>query len=292
MQLGSLIAFGAYLGMATGPVQSLLGLYMAWQRLRVSLGRVSYLRQQPLPQASVAGLAPPEDLKGEVRLEQLDFGYREGPPVFNNVSLSIPAGARVGIHGRSGIGKSTLLDLLQLHLRPQRGKIRIDGHDIGEFNPVLWRSRIAVVPQDPVIFRGTLIDNVRYSVPGASDQDVEQACLRAGLWPLLEKLPGGLASLVSERGTSLSGGERQRIALARALLQDPILLLLDEPTSAVDVDTELALVREIERLFSGITQLIVSHRPSALAGVDLLLTIEAGNIVVETAPTGGARYAC
>ena len=236
----------------------------------------------------MAGLAPPEDLKGEVRLEQLDFGYREGPPVFNNVSLSIPAGARVGIHGRSGIGKSTLLDLLQLHLRPQRGKIRIDGHDIGEFNPVLWRSRIAVVPQDPVIFRTSPRASIIWT------RRPSRTCLirPSSVGPLLEKLPGGLASLVSERGTSLSGGERQRIALARALLQDPVLLLLDEPTSAVDVDTELALVREIERLFSGITQLIVSHRPSALAGVDLLLTIEAGNIVVETAPTGGARYAC
>jgi ATP-binding cassette subfamily B protein len=291
MQLGSLIAFGAYLGMATGPVQSLLGLYMAWQRLRVSLGRVSYLRQQPLPQDGGPGLTPPEDLKGEIRLEQLGFGYREGPPVFDRVSLSIPAGARVGIHGSSGIGKSTLLDLLQLHLHPQRGTIRVDGHDIGEFEPILWRSRIAVVPQDPVIFRDSLLNNVRYNAPAASEKEVEQACQRAGLEPLLEKLPHGLASMVSERGTSLSGGERQRIALARALLQDPVLLLLDEPTSAVDVDTELALVREIERLFRGVTQLIVSHRPSALAGVDLLLTIQAGDIVVETRATGGVKYA-
>ncbi len=178
-------------------------------------------------------------------------------------------------------GKSTLLDLLQLHLRPQRGSIRVDGHDIGTFDPVQWRARIAVVPQDPVIFRDSLANNVRYNVPGASIEAVEQACLRAGLGPLLEKLPDGLASRVAERGTSLSGGERQRIALARALLQEPVLLLLDEPTSAVDVETELKMVNEIQRLFAGTTQLIVSHRPSALAGVDLLVTIEAGHIVVQ-----------
>jgi ATP-binding cassette subfamily B protein len=281
MQLGSLIAFGAYLGMATGPVQSLLGLYMAWQRLRVSLERVSYLRQQPLPREEGDAVSPPAILAGRIDIDQLGFSYREGTRVFDALQLSVPAGTRVGIHGSSGIGKSTLLDLLQLHLRPQRGSIRVDGHDIGTFDPVQWRARIAVVPQDPVIFRDSLANNVRYNVPGASIEAVEQACLRAGLGPLLEKLPDGLASRVAERGTSLSGGERQRIALARALLQEPVLLLLDEPTSAVDVETELKMVNEIQRLFAGTTQLIVSHRPSALAGVDLLVTIEAGHIVVQ-----------
>jgi ATP-binding cassette subfamily B protein len=291
MQLGSLIAFGAYLGMATGPVQSLLGLYMAWQRLRVSLERVSYLRRQPLPQRASDGRAPPDTLSGEISLEHLGFRYREGPQVFDEANLTIPAGARVGVHGSSGSGKSTLLDLLQLHLRPQQGVIRVDGHDIGAFDPVQWRKRIAVVPQDPVIFRDSLANNVRYNAPDAPDRDVERACLRAGLGPLLEKVPRGLASPVSERGASLSGGERQRIALARALLQKPVLLLLDEPTSAVDIETELQLVREIARLFIGTTQLIVSHRPSALAGVDLLVTIAAGDIRVRPATAGDVKHA-
>ena len=291
MQLGSLIAFGAYLGMATGPVQSLLGLYMAWQRLRVSLERVSYLRQQPLPPEEGDAVSPPAILAGRIDIDQLGFSYREGTRVFDALQLSVPAGTRVGIHGSSGIGKSTLLDLLQLHLRPQRGSIRVDGHDIGAFDPVQWRARIAVVPQDPVIFRDSLANNVRYNVPGASREAVEQACQRAGLGPLLEKLPDGLDSRVAERGTSLSGGERQRIALARALLQEPVLLLLDEPTSAVDVETELKMVNEIQRLFAGTTQLIVSHRPSALAGVDLLVTIEAGQIVVQDPPTVRKKHA-
>jgi ATP-binding cassette subfamily B protein len=211
--------------------------------------------------------------------------------VFDDVSLEIPGGARVGIYGSSGIGKSTFLDLVQLHLRPQQGEIRVDGHDIGDFDPAEWRARVAVVPQEPVIFHDSLANNIRYNAPTASEADVEQACHLAGLGPLVDKLPQGLSNQISERGTTLSGGERQRIALARALLQKPVLLLLDEPTSAVDVDTEVQLVQAIERLFAGTTQLIVSHRPSALAGVDLLMSLGEGGITLENASRDSACHA-
>lgn len=291
MQVGSLIAFGAYLGMATGPVQSLLGLYMAWQRLRVSLERVSYLRRQPLPAATGTGRTPPEDLDGELILDDLRFSYPEGPEIFSGANMTIPAGTRVGILGDSGIGKSTLLDLLQLHLHPRGGRILVDGHDIAEFDPRLWRARIAVVPQDPVIFRDSLANNVRYSVPNASNEEIVEACSRAGLDSLVEKLPQGIDTIVSERGASLSGGERQRIALARALLQKPVVLLLDEPTSAVDPEAELVLVRQIEHLFAGTTQLIVSHRPSALANAELLLAVENGKLVAQSSPAARRRHA-
>jgi ATP-binding cassette subfamily B protein len=291
MQVGSLIAFGAYLGMATGPVQSLLGLYMAWQRLRVSLERVSYLRRQPLPAATGTGRTPPEDLDGELILDDLRFSYPEGPEIFSGANMTIPAGTRVGILGDSGIGKSTLLDLLQLHLHPRGGRILVDGHDIAEFDPRLWRARIAVVPQDPVIFRDSLANNVRYSVPNASNEEIVEACSRAGLDSLVEKLPQGIDTIVSERGASLSGGERQRIALARALLQKPVVLLLDEPTSAVDPEAELVLVRQIEHLFAGTTQLIVSHRPSALANAELVLAVENGKLVAQSSPAARRRHA-
>ena len=291
MQVGSLIAFGAYLGMATGPVQSLLGLYMAWQRLRVSLERVSYLRRQPLPAATGTGRTPPDDLDGELILDDLRFSYPEGPEIFSGANMTIPAGTRVGILGDSGIGKSTLLDLLQLHLHPRGGRILVDGHDIAEFDPRLWRARIAVVPQDPVIFRDSLANNVRYSVPNASNEEIVEACSRAGLDSLVEKLPQGIDTIVSERGASLSGGERQRIALARALLQKPVVLLLDEPTSAVDPEAELVLVRQIEHLFAGTTQLVVSHRPSALANAELVLAVENGKLVAQSSPAARRRHA-
>ncbi|MCZ6831517.1 MAG: ABC transporter ATP-binding protein [Gammaproteobacteria bacterium] len=280
LALGSLIAFSAYLGMATGPVQSLLGLYMAWQRLRVSLDRVSYLRQQPLPSDSSENKPIPADLRGDLALNNVYFKYEDGEPIFTATSLVIPAGCKAGIHGCTGSGKSTLLDLIQRHLQPQQGCIEIDGLDIAGFDPRRWREQIAVVPQDPVIFRDSLADNIRYSVPDASAGEILAAAQQAGLTPLLEKLPRGMDTMLGERGSSLSGGERQRIALARALLQKPLLLLLDEPTSAVDATTEAQLITEIDRLFADTTRLVISHRPSTLQNADLMVTIESGELRV------------
>jgi ATP-binding cassette subfamily B protein len=283
LELGSLIAFAAYLGMATGPVQSLLGLYLAWQRLVVSLERVSYLRCQSVPAAISSGRQPPPGLRGELAFEAVDFSYESGSIVLSGASLKIPAGAKVGIHGTTGVGKSTLLDLLQMHLQPQAGRITVDGFNIAEFDPRLWRGLLAAVPQDPVIFRDTLANNVRYSLPRASVEDVLTACEQAGLEGLLQDLPQGAETLLAEAGRSLSGGERQRIALARALLQKPLILLLDEPTSAVDATTELRMVREIDRLFADSTRIIVSHRPSTLANADLMVGINEGCFTIETA---------
>lgn len=282
MELGSLIAFAAYLGMATGPVQSLLGLYLAWQRLVVSLERVSYIRQQSVPVAISSGRAPPRELRGELAFDAVDFSYENGGQIFSAASLQIPAGAKVGIHGATGTGKSTLLDLIQMHLLPQAGTITVDGVNIAEFDPRQWRALLAVVPQDPVIFRDTLANNVRYSLPQASAEDVQAACERAGLESLLRELPRGEQTLLAEAGRSLSGGERQRVALARALLQKPLILLLDEPTSAVDATTELRMVREIDRLFADSTRIIVSHRPSTLANADLMVGIAGGGFTIDS----------
>jgi ATP-binding cassette, subfamily B, bacterial len=281
LELGSLIAFSAYLGMATGPVQSLLGLYMAWQRLRVSLERVSYLRQQPTNEIAANFREMPVSLEGAITVSGLDFGHGGEHALFSKANLSIGAGAKVGLYGPTGIGKSTLLDLLQRHLNPDHGTICVDGHDIALWEPAQWRSRIAVVPQEPVIFRDTLANNVRYRVPGANEAQVAAACQRAGLESLLHSLPAGLETVLGERGSTLSGGERQRIAVAQALLQKPLLLLLDEPTSAVDSKTEMQLVREIDNLFAHTTRIIVSHRPSTIAGADMLVTINQGQLIIE-----------
>lgn len=281
LALGSLIAFSVYLGMAMGPVQSLFGLYMAWQRLRVSLERVSYIRQQQIPATGTATRRVPTVFRGKLDIEALNFSYEYGCPVFTDASLHIAAGSKVGLCGATGIGKTTLLDLLQRHLRPNSGRICIDGIDIEDFDLKQWRQRIAVVPQDPVIFHDTLASNISYSAPHSTKQEVLMAAYAAGLRGLIESLPKGINTMIAERGFTLSGGECQRIALSRALLQKPAVLLLDEPTSAVDHTTETLLMAEVDRIFSKITRIIISHRPSILNNADLIVTIENGSLVLS-----------
>ncbi|NVK44229.1 MAG: ABC transporter ATP-binding protein, partial [Oceanospirillaceae bacterium] len=213
-QLGSLIAFSTYLGMATGPVNSLLGLYVAIQRMSVSLGRVSELRQAPVSITSdETPLQLPADLRGDVEFSDLSFAYpgRE-QPVFEGVDCRIGAGEKVALSGASGVGKSTLIDLLQRHFDPTRGSIRLDGIDLKRLSLTDLRRAVAVVSQDITLFRGTLADNIRYAAPGASDEQVLEAARQARLGEMIEALPQGLETLMGERGQQLSGGQRQRIA--------------------------------------------------------------------------------
>jgi ATP-binding cassette subfamily B protein len=281
--LGSLIAFTAYVAMAVGPLQSLLGLYLAWQRLTVSLDRVSYLRQQPLAQSGVQSQKLPKKLTGNIHLNALSFSHTAETEIFNQVNLHIPAGSKVGIVGQTGIGKSTLLDLLQCHLLPTDGSIEIDGINLADIDIPSWRKRIAIAPQDPVIFRDSLADNIRYGHPQASRQEVNKAAISAGLEALICKLPNGLDTRISERGTALSGGEKQRIGLARVLLKKPVLLILDEPTSATDKVTENQIIEQIDQLFAKTTRIIVSHSGKPIANADMLIEITQSSLKVINA---------
>ena len=273
LALGSLIAFTTYLGMAVGPVQTLLGLYLAWQRVGVSLERVQQLTDYQ-PEVAQKGLPIPDTLKGELQFDSLSFNYPGHPTaIFEQTSAHIPAGSKVGIYGPSGIGKSTLADLIMRHLVPNRGRILIDQQDIACFDLRAWRRHIAIVAQDILIFRGTIADNIRYTMPYATDDEIAQAADRAKLTNFLAALPQGLNTLIGERGAQLSGGQRQRIALARALLQQPVLVIFDEATSAIDLDNERQLMHEIDQLFIDITRVIISHRETPIMDADLLLTI-------------------
>ena len=281
--LGSLIAFTAYVAMAIGPLQSLLGLYLAWQRLTVSLDRVSFLRQQPLAQNEAQLQQLPEKLHGDIRLNALCFSHLPKTEVFDNVNLHIPAGSKVGIVGQTGIGKSTLLDLLQCHLLPTSGSIEIDGINLANINIQNWRKRIAIAPQEPVIFRDSLANNIRYGHPHTSDKDVYNAAISAGLEELIFKMPKGINTIISERGTALSGGEKQRIGLARVLLKDPVLVILDEPTSATDKVTENQIIEQIDQLFANTTRLIVSHSGKPIANADMLIEITQSTLKIINA---------
>lgn len=278
-QLGALIAFSTYLGMAVGPVQSLLGLYVALQRMTVSLGRVMELQREP---AQVSQPEHPCDLPagaGDLRFDNVWFTHDEREqPVLRGVTAHIPAGCKVAISGASGVGKSTLIDLLQRFYDPGQGCIRLHDCDLRELDLFELRRRIAVVSQDIVLFRGSLADNLAYAAPHAGREVIEQVVRLARLDSLVDSLPQGLDSLLGERGQQLSGGQKQRIAIARALLQAPLILVLDEATSAVDESTEREVIAAIDELFTGRTRIIISHRASTLAQADLRLHLADGQL--------------
>ncbi len=285
MALGSLIAFSTYLGMAVGPVQGLLGLYMSLYRVQVCLARVRYLVDASPDVGPHGERVPGADMPGELLLESVSFCYPDSTrDILQRANVRLPAGSKVGIYSPSGSGKTTLVDLLLRHYEPQAGRILVDGIDIREFALGDWRRRIALVAQDVVLFRGSVLDNIRYASPDASEKEVQQVVQRAQLEPLLARLPQGLDTPVGERGTRLSGGEKQRIAIARALLQHPLLVILDEATSAVDTDVEREVLQAVDELFADRTRLVISHRQSALDECHYLLAIEDGQLQMRAVP--------
>jgi ATP-binding cassette subfamily B protein len=216
-----------------------------------------------------------------LRLEALHFAHdgRQGA-VLNDVNICVAGGLKVAISGASGVGKSTLIDLLQRFYDPDAGRILLDGTDLRELDLAALRRRIAVVSQDIVLFRGTLAQNLAYGVPEASRAELERVVRLARLDSLVESLPLGLDGLLGERGQQLSGGQKQRIAIARAVLQAPAILVLDEATSAVDEATEREVIAAIDQLFAGRTRILISHRASTLADADLHLHLHDGQMRV------------
>lgn len=282
-QLGALIAFSTYLGMAVGPVQSLLGLYVAIQRMTVSLGRVMELRGE---EATVLTPTTPQPMpaNGDLRFDAVHFTHPGRRSTLSGIDARIPYGLKVALSGGSGVGKSTLIDLLQRHHDPQSGRVLLGGVDLRELDLFQLRRRIAVVSQDIVLFRGSLADNLAYAVPDASRGSIAEVARLAQLDSLIASLPEGLDNHLGERGHQLSGGQKQRIAIARALLQDPLILVLDEATSAVDEATEREVIEAIDRLFAGRTRILISHRPSTLADADLRFELLDGVLTSKTVP--------
>jgi len=225
-------------------------------------------------------LLPP--VKGEVELCNLSFRYPDSQEVvLKRLNLTIPAGSFVGVVGGSGSGKSTLMKLLPLIYRPSGGTILIDGYDIQKVDLDSLRNQIGSVPQDPLLFQGSVWDNLTVGNPRAGDAEVEQAVRAAEAYEFIMQLPDGFESEVGERGGRLSGGQRQRLAIARALLSNPSLLVLDEATSALDYRTEAAVCRNLFRFLEGVTVFFVTHRLATIRPADLILMMDRG-IVVES----------
>ncbi len=273
LTLGTLIAFSAYLARATGPVQTFLGLYAASARAEVSLNRVlELLDEKPAVMDPADPVPLPRPARGELALDHVAFAHPGRDPVLVNVTATFPAGARIGLTGASGAGKSTLVDLLHRQFDPDHGRILLDGVDIRRLSLAELRRRVVVVSQETILFNGDLAENLRLAAPDADDRRLESVLEQA-------RLPLPLHTRVGERGRALSGGERQRLAIARALLQDPLVILCDEALAGVDAATEAEVIAALDALFPRATRIIISHHERSLAGVDHLFDLADGRLV-------------
>jgi ATP-binding cassette subfamily B protein len=226
---------------------------------------------------------------GSIALEDLTFTYPDGRPILHNIKLRIPAGQKVAIVGPSGAGKTTLLALVQRLYPVVFGRVTVDGQDVAQMTQESLRRAIAVVPQDVVLFHRTVLENIRYGRPDATDEEVAAAARAAHCAEFIRELSEGYDTIVGERGVRLSGGQRQRIGIARAILADAPIVLLDEATSALDTESELAIQHALTQLMQGRTVLAVAHRLSTIARFDRVIVMKDGRIVEDGAPADLAR---
>jgi ATP-binding cassette, subfamily B, bacterial len=279
--MGTLVAFIAYQMRLLGPVQSLMGLYASVATARVSLRRVHEILDTPPEVTEMDAATPLPAVRGDVVLDDVTFTFDRGAPVLDRVSLTIPAGERVAIVGASGGGKSTIADLLVRQLDPTAGRILLDGRDLRELRLTDVRRHVVVVEQDPFIFNTSVAENIRYARPDAGAADVDAAARAAGLAELIDRLPQGIDTPVGERGRALSAGERQRLAIARAFLADPAVLVLDEATGSVDPAMEAQVVSGYEAVMRGRTTIVISHRLEPARRADRVVVLDRGRIVED-----------
>jgi ATP-binding cassette subfamily B protein len=272
--LGELLLIMGYLAQLYDPLKTMSRKIASLQSHLASAERAFALLDEPNDVPESPHAVALSRARGEVCFEQVTFQYEEAQPVLQKVSFTVAPGMRVGIAGRTGAGKSTLLHLLTRFFDPTSGRILLDGTDLRDYKLADLRHQFAIVLQEPVLFSTSIAENIAYARANAQREEIVEAARAANVHDFIEKLPGGFETQVGERGMRLSGGERQRIALARAFLKDAPILLLDEPTSSVDLRTEAGILESLERLMRGRTTFIVAHRMNTLKGCDLLLRFE------------------
>ena len=275
---GELLIIIAYLGQLYGPLTAIGDRIIALQPAKASLKRALELLDEAPDVAEHPQAQPLTRAKGAVGFQGVSFGYKREQPILHDVSFAIPAGTRLGIAGKTGAGKSTLVSLLMRFYDPNTGQVLLDGVDVRNYTLADLRHQFAMVMQEPVLFSSSIAENIAYGRPGASRQDIVEAAKVANAHDFIEALPDGYNTRVGERGLCLSGGERQRIALARAFLKDAPLLILDEPTSAIDVRTEALIMEAMQRVMEGRTTVMIAHRLSTLDVCDARLVLDQGCI--------------
>jgi ATP-binding cassette subfamily B protein len=298
MTAGALGQFVLYAVFAAGALGELSQM---WGEISQAAGAAERLAEllavEPAITPPARPRAMPDPPRGEVAFEAVSFSYPGRPdlPVLDDVSFRVKPGEKVAIVGPSGAGKSTIFNLLLRYYDPERGTITFDGTPITDVDPMVLRQRIALVPQDAVVFAETVTENIRFGRPEASDAEIEQAAELALADEFVRRLPDGYATPIGERGITLSGGQRQRIAIARAILRQAPLLLLDEATSALDAENEQFVHKALEHLMQGRTTLIIAHRLATVLSCDRILVMDRGRLVEEgthdTLAGAGGLYA-
>jgi ABC-type multidrug transport system fused ATPase/permease subunit len=280
MPVGDLIQFFFLAGLFFAPVQVLGTQYNQALTAMAGAERVFRLLDQPCDWQDAATAQPlPAPTAGRVEFRAINFSYDTGSQVLHDINFVAEPGQTLALVGHTGSGKSSIINLVAKFYLPTAGQILIDGHDLADLTGESLHRQMAIVSQLNFLFDGTLADNIRFSRPGASTEELLEVCRTLDCLDLIARLPQGLDTPVGERGANLSGGERQLVCFARALLADPRILILDEATSAIDALTEERLQRALARLLAGRTSLVVAHRLSTIRHAELVLVLAEGRIV-------------
>jgi ATP-binding cassette subfamily B multidrug efflux pump len=281
ISLGNFVMFNTYVGALVWPMIAVGWVANLVERGRASLGRLqSLLEEQPKIAAPASPRHLAQPVRGEIVFDRVGVEYGDRAAL-SNVSLGIPAGETVAIVGHTGCGKSTLASLIPRLLDPSSGSIALDGIDLRELDPQDLRREIGYVPQETFLFSATLGENIAFGVPDASEDEIRRAAEIAGLGPDLAGFPDGLGTVVGERGITLSGGQKQRTAIARALLRDPRILILDDALASVDTATEERILQALRGIMRGRTTVLISHRVSTIRNADRIFVLEHGSVAAQ-----------
>jgi ABC-type multidrug transport system fused ATPase/permease subunit len=279
MTVGGFFAFTIYLGMLVGPVMQIVNIGSQITEAFAGLERIREIRNEVTEDTGEADRKPIRRVEGRIEFRDVWFEYNPDVPVLKGVSFTAQPGTSTALVGPSGSGKSTLIGLVAAFHRPTAGQILVDGQDLADLRLGDYRSHLGVVFQDNFLFDGTVLENIAYANPHASDEEVIRAAKIARCDDFVIRLADGYGTIVGERGVKLSGGERQRVAIARAILADPRILILDEATSSLDSESEAAIQEGLVELMKGRTTFVIAHRLSTIRKADTILVLEGGQII-------------
>ncbi|MDZ4259687.1 MAG: ABC transporter ATP-binding protein [Gemmatimonadales bacterium] len=279
MTLGDFVMYIFFTGLVAAPLVQIASIGTQITEAFAGLDRIRELRDALPEDEGDDALAPVGEVHGEIRFEAVTFGYDPATPVLHDITFTAPAGSTIALVGSSGSGKSTLLSLVMAFNRPDAGRILVDGRDLTTLRLRDYRSKLGIVLQDNFLFDGTVLENIRFARPDASDAEVMEAARVAHCDEFVLGFAEGYQTVVGERGVRLSGGQRQRVAIARAILADPAILLLDEATSSLDSESESLIQDGLARLRAGRTTFVIAHRLSTITAADTILVLEEGRIV-------------